>query len=229
MTRHILMIISLLLIAACSSPQKHLAKDIAEAEEIRREAEEDRAKLAQKDAKQKLRAYPDWALETPRPDATGVYAVGVGKSNDLEIARKKAHLQASYQIAKQLNQVLAGGERIAEYDRDANASSTYQVLIDQLVDWTPVVGFDTVKQDIQPIDGVFHAYLLVKMPYEEFNRVLQDRRRGAQDEAMRRDFDELHFRLEKLRSAKRNEPVAAAPDRPSDQPRQGILSEVLGN
>lgn len=228
MFRILALFIAVLLIAACASPQKRLAKDIAEAEEIRRDMDAERAKLAQKEAKRELKAYPDWALETPRPDATGLYAVGVGKSSDLEIARKKAHLQAAYQISKQLGQELAGGERLAEYDRDTNASSTYQVLIDQLVDWTPVVGFETIKQDIQPIDGVFHAHLLVKMPYEEFNRVLQDRRRGAHDEAVRRDFDDLHFRLEQLRSATREQASVASPAGTTGRAGQGVLAEVLG-
>lgn len=213
-------------LAGCSSPQKRLAKDLAKAEEVRREAREKEAKLAQKQAKRLIKAYPDWALEAPRPDATGLYAIGVGRSRDLELARKKARLQASYEIAKQLNQELAGGERLAEYDRDTHASSTYQVLIDQLVDWTPVVGYEVLKQEIVPVDGVFHVYLLAKMPYEAFNQVLQERRRQAQDDAVRRDFDALHERLERLRQIKREQAtLGVAEPAPRDG---GVLAEAWG-
>lgn len=225
----LILVACLLALVACSSPQKRLAADIAEAEELQRELDEERAEIAQKAAKRQLKSYPDWANTTPRPDGTGLYAVGVGKSNDLEIARKKAHLQAFYAIAKQLNLELAGGEQLAEYDRNANASSTYQVLIDSLVDWVPVVGTETIKQTVQPVDGVFTAFVLVKMPYDEFNKVLQQRMRAAHDEAVRRDFDQLHFRLEELRKAKHDQAVTQHIEASSARATPGVLEEVLAD
>lgn len=211
--RHLLLC-CVVLLAACASPQKRLMEDLAEADEARRDLEAERAKVAQKAAKRTLAAYPEWALTAPPPDGAGFYAVGVGQSPRLEMARSKAQLRASYSVAKQLRQEIAGGERLADYDRDGQSSSTYTVLIDQLVDWQPVVGYEVLKQEIVPIDGVFHAYLLVRMPLDGFNRALEERRRAAHDEAVRRDFDELHRRLGALRAAKQAEAATQASPAP---------------
>lgn len=192
----------MLVAAGCSSPAKRSAKAIAEAQEERAEQAEREAKRQQKIAKRELKAYPDWALATPKPDATGLYAVGVGRSQRLEIARKIAALEAGYAIAKQLGQEIAGGERLSQGDRDTISSSNYRQLIDQLVDWQSVVGTEVVKEQVEPVDGVFRAFVLVRYPYAEFNQVLQDRMRGIEDARLRREYEDLHERLRDMRRAK---------------------------
>jgi hypothetical protein len=43
---------------------------------------------------------PSWAANVPRPDGTGVYALGIAESDKVQIAIKKAQLQAQYGLPK---------------------------------------------------------------------------------------------------------------------------------
>ena len=70
--------------AACSSTptNKSLAKE-------QFSAEKQRQKVAQDRAEDTLDVMPSWALSVPRPDNTGVYAVGIAESDKVQIALKK--------------------------------------------------------------------------------------------------------------------------------------------
>jgi hypothetical protein len=66
----------------------------------------------------------------------------------------------------------------------------------------PVVGFQIIKQDIKAIDGKFNAFILMKLPYEEFNKVLQQQKQKAVSTQDKAAFDDLEKRLEIRRKAK---------------------------
>ncbi len=198
-------VLAALMLAACASPQTRLANDLQDLAEARREAEEEEREAAQKVAKRALKQFPDWALMTPPADSRGFYGVGMAHSGAVPTAIKMSQLEAQYAHAKQLNAELAGGERVAHVDRDAMTSTRYTNLVDLLVDWTPVIGFETVKSEVLPIDGTYHSFVLLHLPYDAFNRVVQDRLQRAEDARSRMQFEDLHRRLGELRGAKQEQ------------------------
>ena len=198
------LIFTALTLHGCASQKaaNELAAEQAKASKIQLKADNQRQNIAQEKAQNTLEQFPSWALQVPAPDATGVYAIGIGDSDKVPIAIKKAQLEAEYGLAKLYNQELAGSERSSQQDNGNGSRSQYTALISKLVDYVPVVGFQIIKQDIKAIDGKFNAFILMKLPYEEFNKVLQQQKQksqGAQDKAV---FDDLEKRLELRRKAK---------------------------
>lgn len=179
-----------------------VAIEQAKANKIQLKAENERQSMAQEKAQNTLEQFPSWALQVPAPDATGVYAIGIGESDKVPIAIKKAQLEAEYGLAKLYNQELAGSERSSQQDNGNGSSSQYTALISKLVDYVPVVGFQIIKQDIKAIDGKFNAFILMKLPYEEFNKVLQQQKQKAQGVQDKAVFDDLEKRLEVRRKAR---------------------------
>lgn len=187
----ILPVIACLLSAGCSSTptSKSIVKEQLHIENQRREA-------AQQQAEKTIDAIPSWAITVPRPDQTGVYALGIAESDKVQIAIKKAHLQAQYGLAKLFNQELAGSEQSMQQDAGANSSSNYQSLIQSLVNYVSVVGFEVVKQEVKAVNGEFQAYTLLKLPYAEFNKALQNQQQQTQNVQMKQAFKELEQRLQ---------------------------------
>ena len=141
---------------------------------------------------------PEWVMTPPMPDKTGMYAVGMGDSDNIQLALKKARLEAEFGLAKLYSQELSGSERLYSTD-DNGASNLYVGLIDKLVRRVPVVGFDTVKQDIKAANGKYQAYVLLKLPYDEFNTVLKQQREKQTALDMVLAFQDLEMRLDKRR------------------------------
>ncbi|MFO1391847.1 MAG: hypothetical protein U1E94_06520 [Agitococcus sp.] len=166
-------------------------------------AERQRQKAAQDYAENTLEAMPSWAMNVPRPDNTGVYAVGIAESDKVQIALKKAHLQAQYGLAKMFNQELAGSEQTMQQDEGRASSSYYQSLIQSLVNYVPVVGFEVVKQDVRAVNGEFQAYTLLKLPYTEFNKALQSNKQQAQQIEVKQAFADLEYRLQQRQQVRK--------------------------
>lgn len=168
------------------------------------EHQQDLQKQAVSDAQAKLASVPDWYLNPPKNDALGIMGVGAASSKDMHHALKKARLQAEFELAKNYRQELSGSERV--YERENGMGTlvqTSQFLIDKLVDSVPIVGYDLVDQKIQVLpDGQFQAYSLLKLPYDEFNKVLQSIKLDSQDARELEAFNDLERRLEAKRNRK---------------------------
>lgn len=203
-------------LVGCASTIERQAKDMAGREKIQREAEEDRRDYAQKQAKRQLKAIPDWALETPAPDSTGIYGIGIAQSDLVPTAMRKAELQGKYALAKQVSEVMSGMERSHVTDNGQTTLDGYSQRVESLVDWTDVVGVETVKQEVLPIDGRFHAFYLYKMPFAAVNKVLLERQRQAHNASEREAFEELARRLQTYRASQAAVATTAQP--PSLEP-----------
>ncbi len=191
---------------ASSPTVKDLAKEQADASAIRAKAAEDHRQREQERMEANLSQVPEWALESPKPDGTGVYAVGMGEGSKLRLALRKATLEAEFGLAKLYNQELSGSERAYAQDNGDDAlTEQYTALVDKLVSQVPVVGFEVIHQEVKPIDGQYHAYVLLKLPYDQFNRVLQSQRAKARDESITTAFDDLERRLERRRQQRLEE------------------------
>ena len=150
-----------------SPTMTQLTQDSISASQARSEANEKAAQKRQEKMEDNLSDIPSWFLEVPKPDGSGVYAVGEGESNKVRVAMKKAMLDAEFGLAKVYGQELSGSERSSVQDSNGDAAtSQYTALIDKLVSQVSVVGFETVHQEVKTIDGKYHAFVLLKLPYK---------------------------------------------------------------
>ena len=135
-----------------------------------------------------------------------VYAVGEGESNKVRVAMKKAMLDAEFGLAKVYGQELSGSERSSVQDtNDGMSTSQYTELIDKLVSQVPVVGFETVHQEVKTIDGKYRAFVLLKLPHDQFNAVMQKQAAKTNDKMVAEQFKDLERRLDKRRQQRAEE------------------------
>ncbi|WP_342616749.1 hypothetical protein [Rhodoferax sp. GW822-FHT02A01] len=205
-TKHLaLSALSAAMLMGCASKPtaESLQRDQLKAEELRAKADAAKAEKRQVQNEAFIEGIPSWALQPPKPDSGGFYAVGAAESQSLSVAQKKAMLDAEFGLAKQYRQELSGSERSFTQERnDQSLSNQYTQLIDKLVSRVPVVGFEVVKQEAKSIQGTFHSWVLLKLPFAQFNRVLQEQRAEAVDVTVQKAFDDLERRL-KERAAER--------------------------
>lgn len=192
-----------LAVGACSTSAEKRAKAHEDLQELRERIEARAQKRENTRKEEFIKEVPAWAMETPPADGTGVYAVGAGESDKMTTALRIAELQAQYGLASQLDAELSGSERVFEEDRGAGRPVTrYRQLIDKLVAEVPVVGVETLEKEVKPLQGKFHAFVLLKMPYEAFNKVLQAKRSESADTSVERAFKDLERRLAERRERK---------------------------
>lgn len=196
--------VSMLLLSACSS--KMSAEDVAEEQieiaKMREEARKERIELENERMEEEMDLVPDWYLTPPSADGTGIYAVGTAHSKSLGFAIKKARLQAYAELAKQYKLQLSGQERNRQKDIgiEGDYSDTSELLIDAVFDNVALVGVETIKNKPVVMDGQKHIFMLVKLPYDEFNRMLQQQRSMSNDAEFRQAFDDLEARLDRRRN-----------------------------
>lgn len=187
-------------------------KDQVRAEAVRAKAEEERANKKQVQNEAYLDQVPAWAMEVPKPDGSGLYALGAAEAANWSLARKKAMLEAEFGLAKLYRQELSGSERSYTNERDDKALNTqYTALIDKLVTRVQVVGFEVIKQDVRALHGSFHSWVLLKLPYTEVNQVLKEQRSESMDASVRAAFDDLDKRVN-ARMAQRTQEQKAQQD-----------------
>lgn len=184
----------MIFVAGCASEAEKIAADQLSVEQMRLDAEAARrAALTEKMEDQLDGVVPEWFLSPPKTDDTGIYGVGTGHSKDLGFAIRKAQLQAVYEAGKVLKQELSGQERSMQRDNgsEGDAVDRTELLIDVLVNRVPVSGYEFVKKEVVPFDGQFHSFVLAKVPFDEFNRVLK-----ANKDSLKQEFDTAFDKLE---------------------------------
>lgn len=209
-----------LVASGCSTTpsQADLARDMVAAQKIRDEAAaQQRAKL-QATLESEVSSIPAWALQAPPPDAEGVYAVGMGSSDSLRLSIRKATLDAEFGLARTLNNIVSGSERSYSNEADQHTGhEEFRQLIDSLVARTSIVGTQVLKQATKPVNGKYSTTILLKMPYRDLNRVLQEQQSEVQDQKVKSAFAELYERLDKMEAkAVRPKDGLKPDDAPSD-------------
>ena len=195
-----------MLSACANSPAEDMAERMADVEEARMDIEQAREELEQEKREQEIDAAPDWVLTPPQPDATGMYGVGIAQSKRLSHGLKSARLQAEFALAGMYKQELSGSERAYEQGgSDGEVTTQTTFLIDKIVDAVPIVGYQVVEQVVKPIRGLNNIYVLLKLPYEQFNKVLAAEKAKALNKDVQIAFDDLERRLDKRRAQKQSE------------------------
>lgn len=194
---------------ACSS-NDDIAHRVKQLDELNQDRTETYNERQQEKREAELDVTPSWYLSPPDSDSTGFYGVGYAKSKNLGHGLKSARLQAEFSLAKMYKQELSGSERAFERgDSEGNVSTQTTFLIDKIIDAVPVVGYQVVEQKMTPLNGVYESYVLLKLPYDEFNRVLQDQKKGEIDNTVQQAFDDLDRRLTNRRAQKEAEKQSA--------------------
>lgn len=134
-------------------------------------------------------AIPEWFLDVPQPDTTGVYGVGFGESNKPHFSLKVAELQAKFDLAKQFKEIISGQERSYESQAsNGDVTSQANAIIDSLVDEVQIAGFQRVERKVLEVDGKAASYVLLKMPYDQYNTMLLQARKASDTEDMTAAF-----------------------------------------
>jgi hypothetical protein len=194
-------VVLFLSISACAS--NDVADRIEAVQEAQQIARETQAEQAQDQREEEMDASPDWFLSPPLADGTGFFGVGYAKSKHMGHALKSAKLQAEFDLAKVYKQELSGSERAFERgnsDGDVQVQTTF--LIDKIIDAVPIIGYQVIEQKMIPINGVYETFVLLKLPYDQFNEVLQSQRQNSLDKTVQASFDDLDRRLAQRRTQK---------------------------
>ena len=199
-----------LLLSACSqTPEEKFAERIENLQEAEKNRAAEMAAAENAKREEELDTAPSWFLSPPEADGTGFYGVGHAKSKQMGHGLKAARLQAEFALAKMYRQELSGSERAFERgntEGDVVTQTTF--LIDKIVDAVPVVGYTVVEQKMLPLNGAFETFVLLKLPYDEFNKVLQAQRQQALDKTVQASFDDLERRLKDRRLQRESETQA---------------------
>lgn len=173
-----------------------IAKNEVKAQEIRNEIAEKKQEQAQDLVEKRLSSVPEWVLEPPKSDTEGVFGVGIGESKRLNIAIKKSNMNGQFELAKKFKQEISGSEQNYTQETVAETTEQYTQLIDTIVDAVPVVGYKTIQREAVAIDGSITVYTLLKLPYDEFNAILEKKSAEYNKKEIKEAFGELRARLE---------------------------------
>jgi hypothetical protein len=193
-------LVSALVLSGCSSApsSSDIAKEQIYAEKIVNSAAQDKAEAV-------LNSVPEWVLEPPKTDDTGVYAVGVGESKKIYLAMKLANLNAQFELSKAFGQEFTGNEKnFVRFDGLNETTEQYTQVIDSIVDSVPLSGFETVKQEAVTLDGTYTVYKLMKLSFKEFDRALQTSLSGSKKQEIEAAFNDLQSRLSAKNSISKN-------------------------
>ena len=177
-------IVSSLAMAGCSSNV-----------ELRKEAALEASKANSQHLTNAVNAIPDWYLDVPS-DATGIYGVGFGEADKPHSSLQMSELKARFDLAKQIKQIVSGQERASEnIGNDAKVNAQSQTLIDTLVAEIELTGVERIEREVKVVEGVVHSYSLLKMPYQQYNQLLQLAQDKSRDPTMEQAIDKMLARI----------------------------------
>tara|TARA_R110000851_G_scaffold333472_1_gene513540 strand:- start:3230 stop:3979 length:750 start_codon:yes stop_codon:yes gene_type:complete len=196
-----------LVLAGCSGPSmKDIAEERIEADEVMEEAAEDRKERQQDRNEDYLGDVPSWALEPPTEDPNFIYAVGMADSAKMPLALRQAKLVGDFNLAQEIKQELSGMEK--QYASETNTAapqSQYTLVVDRFVERVHLQGQEVIHQEIVPIDGRYHAFLLLRMPVEKLIAAAEEARGRQIQNSAQAAYGELQDRLENRRDQRLEE------------------------
>lgn len=193
--------LALLALGGCSTTTSmaDIARDQAKADQIRQSAEAERSAKRQAAMSNEIGTMPEWVTQVPPTDATGFYAVGQGDSDSLRVSMEKAHMDGEFGLAEQFKNSVSGQIQHRDKEGANGRQEDYKRLVDNLVSEVPLNGYQVIHQDVKPIQGRFHTYVLLRLPFDSINRVVQEQETHTHDAEVKQDFQELSDRIEKLK------------------------------
>jgi hypothetical protein len=167
-----------------------ISKDETKAQAVRDAAAQERRDKKQALLEREAREIPEWVVSPPKADEQGVYGVGIGSDADVLTSMRKARLQGTYELAKAMNAELS-----AEDTMTGSGEGQYRYIVSLFVNKVNVAGAEVVQQEVKPINGVFKTYVLVKLPFAEFNHALRAQVSSIQKTELEKDYERLMKRI----------------------------------
>lgn len=118
---------------------------------------------------------PSWFIAPPQ-EAGALFATGTSTSGDLQLAMDKAVLNAKRSLADVVNSSISS--KMKEFLTETGSGEDTEVLSEveritsNLITETNVAGYSRVKADIIPSGTQYRAYVLLRFPLGEANRIL---------------------------------------------------------
>ena len=147
LTNVILVLLSLLLIAGCAGKVKTTS-------------------ITQEATQKVIESIPDWYLDPPS-DPNFLFATGSATSRDMQLARDKAADQARMGIAKTVETKFNGLSKRFQEEVGTGEEAQYLDMFTQAskaVVSTVLSGATIDEADLRNEEGVFRAFVLMKMP-----------------------------------------------------------------
>ncbi|WP_297500480.1 hypothetical protein [Ferrovum sp.] len=208
--------IASLILGGCSSTgpsMADIAKDQATADKIHQKAEADKLAKQQAAMKDEINSMPEWVVQVPPKDEKGFYAVGQGNSESMRVSMEKAKIDGEFGLAEQVKNSISGQIRQRDKDGVMGLQEDYSRLVDNLISEVSVSGYEVVHQDVRPIQGRFHSYVLLRLPFDSINRVVKEREAKSRDAEIKQDYADMAARIDKVKEeARRKEADQAARD-----------------
>lgn len=182
------MLSSTLFSVGCSSTvtKKDIAEQEIEIQEMRAVAKEEAANKKQEKMEKEVNLVPAWALDPPRTDETGIYAVGSGSDEDPVTSSRKAMLQAKYELASTLKTELSGEDTMS-----GSGEQDYRYIINGFVNKVTITGYEIIERKVEPIDGKYKTYVLIKLPFNSLNKVIQEQTVPNEKETLKDSYKRL--------------------------------------
>ncbi len=152
----------------------------------------------QEASKKVLRKMPEWVLEPPREEGF-IFESGTATSRDLQVCRDKAADAARLNIARSLetrfNSLTKRFQEEVGTEADAQFLDQFTQATKAVVS-TTLVGLSTEEAEVLVEDGVYRAYVLLKLPLGAANKILLERLKQQEELFTRFRSSEIFQELE---------------------------------
>ncbi len=192
------------LVSGCASNPSalDLAKEQARLEAERAAMLEAQLERQNEMLEDQLSEIPDWVIEPPRPDAAGIYGVGIAESSNVAVVMKKARLQAEFDLASQMKQEISGIEQQFTEDSTGNeANLRFESAVERFVNSVELAGQEIVEQEVVVGGGKYNGYVLMRLSFDSMERMLEERNNMEGYDRMKAAFKELRERVEASKGA----------------------------
>ena len=183
----------------------------AQQEQKKQEARTDQVKQAAADV-------PSWYMAPPADDVA-IYAPGAATSGDLQLAFDKSVMGAKRALADRINSRLSS--KMKEFLSESGAAEDGKVVIEServtsnLITEVNLSGYDIIEKKLVPSGATYRAYVLVRYPLGNANRILVDQihKNELLEGKVRasKAFQDLEKDIQSARPAEPAAPVAAPP------------------
>ena len=191
------------LLAGCSStPKPGTPEAVAYAEEKRTET-------LTEAVEQGIDSLPDWCMEVPREDYA-IFACGIGASQDINMSRTRAELEAKRQLADRIAGTVSS--QIKQFQESVGQGLNEQVVeqisvvTKSLATDVDLTGYVTKEMEIQAQGPRYMTYVLLEYPIGEVNKLVVDKVRKNEvlntRIAATEAFAELEREIQAARKAK---------------------------
>ena len=163
--------ISLALVGCSSTPKPGTPEAVAYAEEIRTETLTDAVEEG-------LDALPDWCMDVPKEDYA-IFACGIGASQDINMSRTRAELEAKRQLADRIAGTVSS--QIKQFQESIGAGLDEQVVeqitvvTKSLATDVDLTGYTTAEMEIVAAGPRYMTDTLLEYPIGEVNRLMVEK------------------------------------------------------